>query len=386
MKKVGLVCNYYILNYGSALQCYATEKTIKEMGHEVEVINCPNIPTPKAKIQLILKLKLKQLFKPKAIAAKLRRVKDNSTNELYVDIVKNRKEKFAQFINENMTFSKEIHQFEELYKLSGKYETVVLGSDQLLNPKDIILGYHTLSFVPDNIQKVAYAASFGLSKLPVSVKSKAQKELSRFDKFSAREIRGAEIYKELTGKQVQVVVDPTLLLSRTEWDEISGKEPIIKDRYIYCYFIGLNGMHRNIAKKLAEITGYKIVSIRHIDEYIKEDENFGDIAINDAGPKEFVNIVKNAEIILADSFHATIFSVIFNKKFFVLNRFANNSSQSTNSRIDSLLEMLKLEDRRIENIGDIENRYNEMIDYEKVNEILKNWSGESKEYLKESLI
>jgi hypothetical protein len=144
-------------------------------------------------------------------------------------------------------------------------------------------------------------------------------------------------------------------------------------------------MHRNIAKRLAEITGYKIVSIRHIDEYIKEDENFGDIAINDAGPSEFVNIVKNAEIILADSFHATIFSVIFNKRFFVLNRFANNSSQSTNSRIDSLLEILNLEDRRIANVEDVENRYNDTIDYQKVNEILKNWSGESKEYLKNSL-
>jgi hypothetical protein len=385
MKKVGLVCNYYILNYGSALQCYATEKTIKEMGYEVEAIKFSNIPTTKAKMQLILKLKLKQLFKPKAILAKLRRIKDNSTNHLYAEILKNRKYKFTQFINENMMFSKEIHQFEELHNFVEKYDTVILGSDQLLNPKDIIFGYHTLSFVPDNICKVSYAASFGLSKLPISVKSKAQKELSRFDSFSAREIRGAEIYKELTGKKVPVVVDPTLLLSRTEWDEISGSEPIVKDRYIYCYFIGLNEMHRNIAKRLAEITGYKIVSIRHIDEYIKEDENFGDIAINDAGPSEFVNIVKNAEIILADSFHATIFSVIFNKRFFVLNRFANNSSQSTNSRIDSLLEILNLEDRRIANVEDVENRYNDTIDYQKVNEILKNWSGESKEYLKNSL-
>lgn len=385
MKKIGLVCNYYIVNYGSALQCFATEKTIKEMGYDVEAIQFANIPTKEAKMQLFLRLKLKQFFNPKAIMLKLRRMKNGSSNQKYIDIREKRRDKFNIFISENLKMSKKYSDISEVSKDCANYDVIVLGSDQLLNPKDIIFGYHTLSFVPDDIKKISYAASFGLSKLPVTVRAKAAKELDRFDCFAARESRGVEIYKELTGKDVPLVVDPTLLLDASEWSSIVGVDPIIQDKYIYCYFIGENPEHREIARRLQKITGYKIAIIRHIDEFIKEDEEFGDIVLNEAGPKDFVNIVSNAEYVLADSFHATIFSIINHKKFYVLNRFAEGSSGSTNSRLDSLLGKLKLENRRIGSVEDIEKTYMAEIDYDKVDSILKPWIEESKNYLKNAL-
>lgn len=385
MKKVGLVCNYYILNYGSALQCFATQKTVKEMGYDVKALQFPNIPTKNAKIQLALRLKLKQCFNPKAVAKKLQRIKNSNSNQYYIDIREKRRNKFEQFINENLDMTESYNSIGEVSVAANRYDTIMLGSDQLLNPKDIIFGYHTLSFVPDNIKKISYAASFGLSNLPLTVKGKAARELKRFDCFAAREIRGAEIYKELTGKDAPVVVDPTMLISADEWSEIAGQEPIVKDKYVYCYFIGENTLHREMARKLREYTGYKIVSIRHIDEFIKDDENFGDIAVNEAGPKEFINLVLNAEYVLADSFHATIFSILFHKKFFVLNRFVEGSAGSTNSRLESLLNKLGLKERRIESLSELNDKYKDEIQYSVVDKTLKQWVLDSKEYLKNAL-
>lgn len=385
MKKIGLVCNYYIINYGSALQCFATQKTVKEMGYDVKALQFPNIPTRNAKIQLALRLKIKQCFSPKAVAKKLQRTKNSNSNQYYIDIREKRRNKFEQFISENLDMTDNYNSLDEVRTAASQYDTIMLGSDQLLNPKDIIFGYHTLSFVPDNIKKISYAASFGLSKLPITVKGKASKELKRFDCFAARETRGAEMYKELTGKDVPVVVDPTMLISADEWSQIVAQESIVKEKYIYCYFIGENPLHREITNKLQEYTGYKIVSIRHIDEFIKDDESFGDIAVNEAGPKEFINLVSNAEYVLADSFHATIFSVLFHKKFFVLNRFVEGSAGSTNSRLESLLGKLGLEERRIGSLSELNEKYKDEIQYSAVDKTLNQWISDSKEYLKNAL-
>ena len=385
MKKVGLVCNYYMLNYGSLLQCYATQKAIENMGHDVEAIQFENIPTDKAKKQLFLRLKLKQMFKPKAVLKKLERMKNTNSNQFYNDLRTIRKNRFHDFIDEKLCLSKPYDSLEQVQGNVGNYDVIALGSDQLLCPKDIIFGYHTLEFVPEDIKKISYAASFGLSKLPGSVVKKARRDLKRFDDFAAREVAGAGIYKELTGKEVPVVVDPTLLLESEQWKEVAGKTPIIEGDYIFCYFIGDNSEHRKMAEALKKKKGLKIVTIRHIDDYIEADENFGDIAVNDAGPKEFINMIVNAKYVLSDSFHATIFSTMMHKQFCVFNRFAVGSKGSTNSRLDSLLGKLGTEERRVSESKEMLEIIDNQVDWNRVDNILKTWIEESKDYLKKAI-
>lgn len=385
MKKVGLVCNYYMLNYGSLLQCYATQKAIEDMGYDVEAIQFENVPTNKAKKQLFLRLKFKQMFKPKAVLKKLERIKNTNSNQFYNDLRMVRKNRFDDFINEKLCLSKPYNCLEEVQADVKNYDVIALGSDQLLCPKDIILGYHTLEFVPEGMKKISYAASFGLSKLPGSVVKKAGRDLKRFDNFAAREVAGAGIYKELTGKEAPVVVDPTLLLEAEQWRAVAGENPIIAGDYIFCYFIGDNSKHRKMAENLKEKTGLKIVTIRHIDDYIEADENFGDIAVNDAGPKEFINMIVNAKYVLSDSFHATIFSTMMHKQFCVFNRFAVGSKGSTNSRLDSLLGKLGTEERRVSNSGEMFQIIENQIDWNCVDNILKIWIEESKDYLKKAI-
>ena len=383
--KIGLVCNYYIRNFGSLLQCYATQKAVRDMGHEIEAIQFENVPTKKAKIQFFVRLKLKQLFKPKAVLKKIKKIKNTNYNNDCNSLREVRKQRFNEFINQNLILSKPYACLESISKECRKYDLVMLGSDQLLCPKDIIFGFHTLSFVPDNIKKISYAASFGVSKLPITVRRKAKKELDRFDYFSVRETTGAQIFKNLTGKDVPVVADPTLLVKSSDWKNIAGLKPIVKGKYIYCHFLGDNPQHRQWAEKLKENMGYKIVTMRHAAIYIKSDERFGDIAVKEAGPKEFLNLIANAEYVLADSFHATIFSILFHKKFFTFNRFVEGSTGSTNSRLESLLNKLQLEKRRINSIEELDNYYIDDIDYKKVDTILDKWISDSIKYLKEAL-
>ena len=382
MKKVGLVCNYYMLNYGSLLQCYATVKAIKDMGYDIEAIQFENIPTKKAKKQLVLRLKIKQLFKPSAIFKKLERIKNTNYNSEYDELRKKRKEKFDKFVNENIPLSRKYNSLEEVSEYCREYDVLTLGSDQLLCPKDIIMGYHSLEFVPDDIKKISYAASFGLSKLPMLVKKKAARDLKRFDCFAAREIAGEKIYKDLTGKSAPVVVDPTLLLSRDKWLDVAGEKPLVDGDYIFCYFIGNNEKHREMANIIKEKTGLKIATIRHIDDYISADEGFGDVCINDSGPIEFTNMILNAKYVLSDSFHSTIFSIMYHKKFLVFNRFAEGSTGSTNSRIYSLLEMLSLQDRRTDDKETVNDILTKEIEYDKVDTKLESWIKDSKDYLK----
>ena len=167
--------------------------------------------------------------------------------------------------------------------------------------------------------------------------------------------------------------------------KIQDKDSIIKGKYILCYFLGKNIEHRKFAERLKEKTGYKIVSLNHADEYVKYSDKFADEIPYDIGPKEFLNLIKNAEYVCTDSFHGTIFSLINNKKFFTFERYKNkNSKMSTNSRIYSLLKIVDLEERLLKGNESIED-VNKNIDFEKVNINLEKLRENSKKFLKNSL-
>ena len=137
--------------------------------------------------------------------------------------------------------------------------------------------------------------------------------------------------------------DPTLLLTKEEWQKIA-----VKDKYILCYFLGKSIEHRKFAEKLKQKTGYKIVSLNHADEYVKYSDIFADETPYDIGPRQWINLIENAEYVCTDSFHGTIFSLINNKNFFTFERYnSKNSKISTNSRIYSLLETVQLKERLI---------------------------------------
>lgn len=388
--KIGIVSCYFNYNYGSMLQAYATQKIIEKIGYEPVTFQCLSPIKYMSQSKIIYYIhKIENLD---ILRSKMRQYRGRillKGNKGLEDNIKIRNLCFEEFYKKNIKLSPLNRSRKDLTNLASKMDAVIVGSDMLWHPINIEHDYYTLTFVPDNIKKISYATSFGTVNIPKYQKRKIIEFLNRFDSISVRESSGIDVIKKLgIKKRAKLVLDPTLLFSELEWSEIIPEKRIIKEKYIFCYFLGVNKNHREMASLIKEKYGYKIVALQHLDEYVNKDNLYADITPYDIGPGEFINLIKNAEYICTDSFHGTCFSILNHKKFLVFNRFIGENSQSTNSRIDSLLNMLNLESRRVTDILMSEKLIEKMdgkIDYNIVDEILENEREKSILYLKEAL-
>ena len=381
MKKVGIVSCYFKNNYGSMLQAYATKKILDNNNIPNETINIDNnIDFKKGK----RKYYASQLFNFKFIKSKFGMIKLKLDKKIVKDLGKNisiRDSKYKEFRKEfNLSIS--CPDYKSLSEMAdAKYSDVIVGSDQLWLPVNVVSDYYTLNWVSDNINKISYATSFGISKIPDKYTDEYKKFLSRINYLSVREESGKKICDEY-GISSKVVCDPTILLTKEEWEQEAVQERIIPDKYILCYFLGSNIEHRKFAEKLKEKTGYKIVSLNHADEYVKYSDTFADITPYDIGPREWINLIKNAEYVCTDSFHGTVFSLLFNKTFFDFRRYSESNKMSTNSRIDSLLDLAGVDKNRIlTGNEDVDTVIKYKINYNKVNKNIDKIRQESKKWL-----
>ena len=380
---LGLCICYYNYNYGSMLQAYATIKEMEKRNISYQIVGYQKEKTipflVKNAFRIFNKtwLSEKKLVIQKKISCKL--------NKKYAENMKVRNRYFLDFKNEffepNVRLCKG---YRELEEAANDYEAVLVGSDQMWSPSGLATNFYNLMFVPQNVRKISYASSFGVSKIPVYQKKRTRQYLNRIEYLSVRENSAAEIVKELTGRFAKVAVDPTMLLSKEEWDEFSGDAKVVKDKYIFAYFLGTNKKHRDEVKKLKEATGLKIVTLRHLDEFVADDEDFGDLAPYRIGPKEFINLIKNAEYVCTDSFHGSVFSSLFQKQFMTFSRYDENALVSKNYRIISLLQNLGLEQRHFVG-GNIVDQITKTIDYTSVEHRRKHMIDSSKQFLNEAL-
>ena len=384
-KKVGIVSCYFKHNYGSMLQAYATQKILDDMNIENETINIDkNIDFSNGK----KKYYMGQVFNFQFIKSKLGMIKLKLDKKINKNLGKNisiRDKKYEEF-RKNFRLTEPYKTYAELNEKAEKdYSSVIVGSDQLWLPVNVVADYYTLNWVPEDVNKVSFSTSFGVSVIPEKYKEAYKKFLNRINYLSTREVAGQKIIKDLTDRDATLVCDPTLLFNKNEWMSIQKEEPIIKGKYIFCYFLGKNIEHRKFAERLKEKTGYKIVSLNHADEYVKYSDMFADEAPYDVGPAEFLNMIRNAEYVCTDSFHGTVFSLINNVKFFTFRRYNSKSKVSTNSRIDSLLGIVNLKERLINGDEDVEKEIEKKIDFENVNIKLEEFRNSSKEFLKNAL-
>lgn len=383
MKKIGVCACYNTKNYGSMLQTLATGKKLQDLGYEYEFIRYTRKPT--------LGLIIRSLGRiPEIAASKIEHLKRDQKLKKYPEIaagIKKRNKCFDTFMNQRFTLlSPNYETFKEINKAAYNYSAVLVGSDQLWRPEGYSTGFYNLLFVPDDIPKIAYATSFGVSQIPDNKKQIAKRFLNRIEHISVRELRASEIVKELTGRTVPTVVDPTLLFTGEEWKGLIPPKTVVGEKYIFCYLLGTNPTHRQWVKELKEKTGYKIVTIPHLDVFVESDIEFGDLQLFDVGPAEFVNLIRNAEYVCTDSFHGTVFSILNHKKFVTFNRFSDRSKNSRNSRIESLLSQTGLEKRRViiwEK--EIKNHIDSPIDYFKVDDLLQQMRLKSVTYLEKAL-
>lgn len=382
-KKIGVCACYDQKNYGSMLQVLATVVKIEELGYDYEIIRYSRKLTLNLLVRSLSRIPERVKFK----AEQHRKSKKFASIEGLTQKVQQRNECFKIFcVNHFQKLSPVYDTYSDLQKAASHYAAVLVGSDQLWRPEGYTTGFYNLMFVPDEVPKIAYATSFGVGQIPDSKKKIAKKFLSRIEHISVRELRASEMIKELIGCNVPTVVDPTLLFTGEEWNNIIPFKKIIDEKYIFCYLLGSNPQHREWVNELKKRTGYRIVTIPFLDEFVEDDTAFGDYQIFDAGPAEFVNLIRNAEYVCTDSFHGSVFSILNHKQFVTFNRFSDESKNSRNSRIDSLLTQTGLQSRRMtEASQDICDVIDAKIDYEMVEKKLAKMRNESVDYLRNAL-
>lgn len=383
---VGLAVVIYKDNFGSALQTYATQRFVDGLGYKAECINTDGIQkiiNSKKKKYYIKRLFNKDEFRYLFALIKSK-FKKKSSNEYYKN-TKIRHEQYTRFYDTYLHFSPKTFSFDELAVMTKRYSSVVVGSDQLWRPSNISGGYFTLEFVPEGVKRIAYSTSFGVAKLPKTIQGKAKHFLNKMDYISVREKSGRIIIKEMIDKDVQVVCDPTMLLTKKEWDDLSGYHRFSEGDYILCYIMGDDKQQRRFVQKLRDRTGFKVIGLLHGSVYIPEDEKWVDEKPFDVGPAEFINLIKNAKYICTDSFHCSVFSILFQKNFFVFYRDGKNPETSANDRINTLLEHTGLSNRLFTGNESITDKIVEDIDYDGVEDKINELRKDSIVYLKNAL-
>lgn len=360
MKKLGIVTISYGHNYGNKLQNYAMQEIYKNYGLNVKTIKfIPHISFSKKIKGKILNLNIKSI-KNKF----LKLINYNNCKNITELRIKN----FSNF-DKRISFTKPYYENNYKELINSDFDIFSVGSDQVWNPYFIDFSrYYLLNFIDK--KKIAYAPSFGVSNIPVNLEGLFKNSLSKFSSLSCREESGSSIIKKLLNKNVDTVLDPTLLLDSSDWDKVTTIPNNLKNKkYVLLYFLG-NISRQNMKKinEYAKNNGFEIINI--LDKF---STNYS------YGPSEFIGIIKSANAVFTDSFHATVFSIIYKKPFLVFPR--KDKQKSMSSRIDNLLNKFELTDRKY--IDDFDKLNN--VDYENAFKILSKEIEKSKNYIKKSL-
>lgn len=384
-KKIGCVIAYRKghTNYGTSLVGYALIKKIQKLGYDVEVINYVKRPTLIQKMAWVINAM--RCGMGNVISDRLKGVKDLKNNAEYAANIKIRTDAVEAYKKRKLLpFFKDYVGFKALHDGSKKYDIIIVGSDQIWTPLSLPTKFFNLLFVDDKVRKVAYAPSFGVSSIPEFQKKATGAYLDRFHAIGVRELSGKKIVDALSRQTAQVVADPTLLLDSREWsEEIKDSKVKPSEPYIFCYFLGTNMEARKAANELKSKTGYKIIALRHMDEYVPEDELFGDCAPYNVNPNDFLVYIKNAAYVLTDSFHCSAFSIQFHKQFMTFYRFVQGSATGRNSRIDSLFNILGVGQEHIYD-GNVMNIESE-LDWNRIDTNFRTLKEESVDFLRKAL-
>lgn len=321
MSRIALITLVDFDNYGNRLQNYALEKILTDMGNTVTSI-VPYKPS-------FVKWTIKKFIKADGDTLKIKYLKSRRLKE------------FLAFDNQYVnTYAINSNNFDIIQ--DENYDCFVSGSDQIWNPDwaEYIYEKTFLRFCRKE-KRIAYAASFGVDSIQKKWIDKYKIGLSEFQYLSVREDKAVEIVEEITGKSCDKVLDPTMLLEKSEWNKIAIIPQRCREkRYILTYFLGERT--DAIKKDITEYaTKYECNVINLLD---LNDSNYFD------GPDKFVGLISKAELVLTDSFHATVFSIIYERPFVVYNRQGIGSKMG--SRLSSLLDMCDLSGRKREYVDE----------------------------------
>lgn len=322
MKRIGIITWHYYHNYGSRLQAFATCRFLSLLGYEVKLINYRNsiigILSPVKRFILDSLL----IFPPFIM-----KLIDKNLHYASLKFEKKYLPQTALFSDENC-----------LCEVAKEFDSIICGSDQIWAP-NVYNPIYMLDFVPDEVNKISYAASIGLESIPEDMVDDYKKYIGRINHVSVRENKGKEILKSQCGIEATVVLDPTLLLPKAEWDKIK-KPSKVKGKYVFCYFLKKDHQYKELVKDFAEKNGYTVYGVS---------DNINDASwmhlydFRTVGPCEFIGLIEESEGVFTDSYHGTIFSMIYHKPFTLFERFSCSDKICQNSRIEQLKKYFRID-------------------------------------------
>lgn len=310
------------------------------------------------------KLKCKTLW---VLDDRLYSLKINIKSLIGLVIKKYKLDKFILFTKNNI----KPYYLSDAKKLNGNY--FIVGSDQVWNPNFPEVDKNFFLSFSDKENNISYAASFGVNEIPKGRIEEYKKGLNNIKYISVREDRGKELVKEITGRDDAVVlVDPTMLLTIEEWDKVSKKPKMLKnDKYILNYFLGeLSKERKDEIERIAKENDCEIINLldKNSPFYV-------------CGPSEFLYLEKHAFLICTDSFHSSVFAILYNRPFVIFDREDNNENMG--SRLDTLINKFKLKNRRYN--GKNITKDNLEHDYSEAYKILEKERKKSDEFLRKAL-
>lgn len=379
---IGLVTPFRGKNFGTKLQAKAMLELVNGLGHQAEIIDyraqwdCrPKVLMRRISAGTVFRSRIDRIRQ----AYKCRECQIKSGLGARASIL-------ARFDDENLRKSAAIRGFQALQDHAQRYSAVVCGSDQVWLPNNSIAEYYTLEFAPNGVKRVAYAPSFGCSQLPRHLYARYSAFLSAIDALSVREEQGRSIVREISGKDVPVVLDPTLLLGGAAWIKmLKERTPPVHGGYILCYFLGDNPEHRRLVSSLAREVNLPVVCFPHFEKVVAADRDFGDIRLFDVDPIEFIGLIRDARVVFTDSYHCSAFSIMMRRPFGTFERFSRSDPRSTNSRIHSLLGKLSLESQIVTGLSSVRPVFDTVPDFDRVEFILDGLRRHSKSFLQEAL-
>ena len=376
LKKTAIITYYYqSINYGGNLQAYALCKKLNDMGTCAEQL-CFDARRESIKSGSLTQ-RIKQFLR------RVKRLFSKKGNAGFnKEILKKREKAFHNFNSVLTPHSKDVYNRDTVKDCADNYDIFITGSDQVWNPNWYVPAYF-LDFVSSPKKKVSYATSFGVGDFTEEQKSVIKAHLGDFSMISLRENSVLE-EGDVFPVKPEVSVDPTLLLSKEEWEALCLECPV-KEDYVFCYFFGDLEKSRELAKKYALENNLKLVSIPHLNGYNPKDVDFADKEFIDASPEMFITLIKNAKCVFTDSFHAVVFSGILEKEYFV---FARSEKDTMKSRIYSITKLFHTEDRFLNGDERVNTEYIyslSPIDYGQKNIELEEMKEKSYSYLERVL-
>lgn len=324
--KVGILTFPNSVSHGATLQMYALYRTVRQMNAEAEVINYHNAHMRQERFggigskQNRIKLQIRKAIHHKQYKAFKKFEKEmlnRYPEQLFTDV--------AAFQN-----------------IADRYDCVICGSDQVWNPDitNFDLSYF-LDFCAPGVKKIAYAPSFGIHTFSEEFTSKVQPLICNFTGLGLRERNAQNYVRSLTDKPVELVLDPTLLMTKNDWLKLAKPIKEAHGKYILCYTVKTSDTVVDYALRMAEQEDCKVVVIG--SNFIKKHFNKNDriVYATDVGPREWLYLIENAYRVVTNSFHGTAFSINFHKDFYL------ELSSLTNDRLTNIMELFNLEHRII---------------------------------------